>query len=160
MNSSLRPWQAFASVIFTILILTASANALDNADYRRLHNLWHKANQLAKDINNARKGARGNGRECLDLIYSEVEHAEMLIGFLTKLVGVASGMVDKSDEKTVLDALKEEVMYFNKDIDSTRSYINKVAGTCSENYVVAIKAQEVLRFYDDASSVVRSIVGP
>jgi hypothetical protein len=160
MNSSLRPGKTFASVIFSILILTASANALDDADYRRLDNLWDKALQLENDITDAQQGARGHAADCFEAIYSHVERTEMKIGFLTKLVAVASAMVDKSDEKTVLGMLKLEVKNFNKYIDGSRSYINKAAGICSENYAVAAKAQELLRIYDEASSLTRSILPP
>jgi hypothetical protein len=163
MNSSLRLWKTFASAIFTILVLTASANALDDADYRRLDNLWHKALQLENDITNAQQDARGHEAvvDCFDSIYSHLERVEMSIGFLTKLAAAATAMVDKFDEKIVLDTLKLEVKsFFNNYINTGRIYTNKVEGTCSENYIVAVKAQEVLRFYNDASSVVRSIVGP
>ena len=75
------------------------------------------------------------------------------------MVVIASSMNDKSDEQTVLDVLKEDATHFLNSVDISRKGINSTAGYCSSNNVAVAKAQEILRLYAEATSVVRSIMG-
>ena len=67
-------------------------------------------------------------------------------------------MVDHSDEQVVLKVLNEDVNSFLKHIELDRKGINLTAGYCSWNSVAVVKAQEILGFYDEATSVVGSIM--
>jgi hypothetical protein len=77
---------------------------------------------------------------------------------LYSMAAIASLMKDKSDEQTVLHFLNEDAAGFLDHVDIDRKGINLTAGYCSSNNVVVVKAQEILRFYDEAASVVRSMM--
>jgi hypothetical protein len=71
---------------------------------------------------------------------------------------LASSMNDKSDEQTVLDMLNEDATNFLNHVEISRKGINSTAGYCSSINVAVAKAQEILGFYDEATSVVRSMM--
>jgi len=159
MNSNTRRWQISIATFFVISLLIASADALDNTDYTRMHNLLQKTIQLQRDILSANQGARENAVDCFEQLYANFEQVSLRIGFLDQMVSIASFMVDKSDEQTVLAAFKIEADRFLKQVELNRKEINLTAGYCSWNNVVAVKAQEILRLYDEASSLLRSMLG-
>jgi hypothetical protein len=159
----LRQWQIFISALFAIFILTARADALDINDYNRLDNLWGKFLQLNKDILSVQKDVPGDRNsqalDCFGLLSNNLEAAERSIKSLTMMVLVASKMIDKSDEKTVLDVLSMEARSFYRYVEVGRGYINRAAGECSLKDGFATTAQEALRLYDEATSLVRSMSG-
>jgi hypothetical protein len=162
MNLDVRRWQIFiAATFFVISFLTGSANALDDADYRRMHNLGTKVLHLQEDILNVQRGASSQGKayDCLTELYQNLETISIRIEALTSMVWLASSMVNKLDEQTVLTTLNTDATHFLKQVELGRKGINLTAGYCSSNNVVAVKAQEILRLYDGASSLVRSMVG-
>ena len=159
MNSNIRRWQLSIATFFVISLLTATADALDATDYTRMHNLSQKTTQLQRDILSANQGARGNAVDCFEQLYTNLEQVSLRIGFLEQMVSIASSMVDKSDEQTVLGAFKIEAEHLLKRIELNRKGINLTAGYCSRGNVVAVKAQEILRLYDEASSLLRSMLG-
>jgi hypothetical protein len=159
MNSNIRRWQISIATFFVISLLIASADALDATDYTRMHNLSQKTIQLQRDILSANQGARGDAVDCFGQLYTNLEQVSLRIGFLEQMVSIASLMVDKSDEQTVLGAFKIEADHFLKQIELNRKGINLTAGYCSRGNVVAVKAQEILRLYDEASSILRSMLG-
>ena len=159
MNSNIRRWQIPIATFFAISLLTASSDALDATDYTRMHNLSQKTIQLQRDILSANQGARGNAVDCFEQLYTNFEQVSLRIGFLDQMVSIASFMVDKFDEQTVLAAFKIEADRFLKQVELNRKRINLTAGYCSWNNVVAVKAKEILRLYDEASSLLRSMLG-
>jgi hypothetical protein len=159
MNSNIRRWQISIATFFVISLLTASADALDASDYTRMHDLSQKTIQLQRDILSANQGVRGNAVDCFEQLYTNLEQVAVRIGFLEQMLSIASLMVDKSDEQTVLGAFKIEANHSLKQIELNRKGINLTAGYCSRGNVVALKAQEILRLYDEASSLLRSMLG-
>jgi hypothetical protein len=159
MNSNIRRWQISIATFFVISLLTASADALDATDYTRMRDLSQKTIQLQRDILSANQGARGDAVDCFGQLYTNLEQVALRIGFLEQMVSIASLMVDKSDEQTVLGAFKTEADHFLKQIELNRKGINLTAGYCSRGNVVVVKAQEILQLYDDASSLLRSMLG-
>jgi hypothetical protein len=159
MNSNIRRWQISIATFFVISLLTASADALDASDYTRMHDLSQKTIQLQRDILSANQGVRGNAVDCFEQLYTNLEQVAVKIGFLEQMLSIASLMVDKSDEQTVLGAFKIEANHSLKQIELNRKGINLTAGYCSRGNVVALKAQEILRLYDEASSLLRSMLG-
>jgi hypothetical protein len=159
MNSNIRRWQISIVTFFVISLLTASADALDATDYTRLHDLSQKTIQLQRDILSANQGARGNAVDCFEQLYTNLERVSLRIGFLDQMVSIAALMVNKSDEQTVLGAFKIEADQFLKQIELNRKGINLTAGYCSSGNVVALKAQEISQLYDEASSLLRSMLG-
>jgi hypothetical protein len=160
---TIRQW---FSALCIILSLATSANAFDETDYRRLDKLWDKFLQLERDLANFQHGiAQGSSPtrsdliECLDDLSGHLERAERSIGFVTTLGSLATLMVNKFDERRVLDVLSVEARYFNKYVDLGRKYIDKMTDFCPSSRAVAIKAQEVVGLFDEASPVVRSISG-
>ena len=85
-----------------------------------------KSLQLSKDIDSAQNGARGNpaAMECLDDLASNLEQISMRIDFLGSMVWLATTMVDKSDERTVLKELNSEAGHFFKYVEIARRQIN------------------------------------
>ena len=76
---------------------------------------------------------------------------------LYSVVTIASLMHDKLDEETALDILNEAATSFLNHIEISRNGIKSTTSRCPSITVTAAKAQEILEFYDEATSVVRSI---
>jgi hypothetical protein len=154
-----RRWQAFILALFAILILIARANALDMNDYRRLDKLQQEYFQLEQDILDVRKSSRpGELVDCLNDLDAYVEQIDTKIGFISTLASIAFMMVDKSDEQTVLNELNHGGTYFFKYLENNRKAVNGLAGACSWSKVVGAKAQEALRLFGEANSLVRSML--
>src|SRR5262245_29581759 len=105
MNSTIRHWQISIAVFFIISLFSASAEALDQADYKRMHNLGAKAIQLEEDILNVQRAAQGQASDCLNELRNGLNGISIRIEGLTSIVWLASSMVNKSDEQTVLAIL-------------------------------------------------------
>jgi hypothetical protein len=106
-----------------------------------------------------RIGAKGGQEwECLNELYYKLEVISVRIEWLYSIELLASSMNDKSNKQTVLDLLNEEATNFLKLVELGRKGINLTAGYCSWNSVAVAKAQEILGFYDEATSDVRSIM--
>ena len=148
------------SACLVICLLTVSANALDESDATRIDNLAKKSLQLQEDLSSVQKGSPPVGKawECLNELYHHLEMVSVQIDWLRSMVLLALSMNDKSDEQTVLDFLNEYATSFLEHLDISRQRINSTAGYCSSSNVPAAKAQEILRFYDEATSVVRSMM--
>jgi len=155
---NIRRW---LSACLVICLLTASANALDESDATRIDNLAKKSLQLEQDLSSAQKGSPPTGKawECLNELHHHVEMVSVQIDWLRSMALLALSMKDKSDEQTVLEFLNEYATVFLEHIDISRQRINSTAGYCSSSNIAVAKAQEILRFYDEAASVVRSMMG-
>jgi hypothetical protein len=151
----LRQLQIFISALFAILIVTARADAIDRTDASRLRNLVREYLQLEQDILDVQKDAAGAGRlyDCLNELGSSVGEIDTRIDFLNTMATIASSMVYKSDEQTVLEHLNDEAQFFLKHLENKRKTVNWLVGTCSSN-VVAAKAQEALTLFTKANSLV------
>ena len=125
MNPNIRCWQISIATFFFISLLTTSADALDDSDVTRMENLAGKTLQLQRDILNVRQGARGTAEDCFDLLYTDLELVSGRIGFLHTMVLIATSMVDKSDEQTVLS--KQRSKFFPQN-DRTRSKADQFGG--------------------------------
>jgi hypothetical protein len=134
---AMRRWQITIAIFFIISLLTASADALDATDYTRMHNLGTTAIQLQEDMLNVQRGAQGKGFECLTELYHNLETISIRIEALTSVVHLASSMVNKSDEQTVLATLNMDATSFLRQIEIGRNGINLTAGHCSWNNIVA-----------------------
>ena len=95
--------------------------------------------------------------ECLNELYYKLDVISVRIDGLYSMVSMASLMNDKLDEQTVLDFLDEDATNFLNHVEVSRRGINLTAGYCSSINVAVAKAQEILEFYEEATSVVRSI---
>jgi hypothetical protein len=151
--------QISISSFLVICLLTASANALDATDAMHVDNLVKKSLQLEQDILSARRDSplRGQAWECLNELYYKLEVISVRIEWLYSMELLALSMNDKSDEQTVLDVLNEDATHFLNHVEINRKGINSTAGYCSSINVAVAKAKEILEFYDEATSVVRSI---
>ena len=156
---NIRRW---LSPFFVICVLTASANALDESDATRIDNLAKKSLQLQEDLSSVQRGSPLVGKtwECLNELNHHLEIISVQIDWLRSMALLALSMKDKSDEQTVLDFLNEYATIFLGHLDISRQGINSTASYCASNNVVVAKAQEILALYDDATSVVRSMMGP
>ena len=143
---------------FVFCLLTAAA--LDASDNARMGNLVRKAIQLRQDVLNDQSGGShgGNVWDCLNELSHNLETVSLRIDGLRSIVFIASSMVDNSDEQAVLKVLNEDATSFIKFVELGRKGINLTAGYCSWNSVAVAKAQEILGFYDEATSDVRSIM--
>ena len=146
------------SALFIVLILTVRADALDNTDYHRAQNLLQEFIQLQKDISDAERSAQPNASACFIELYTNLETVSWRLGFLSTLVKIASLMVDKSDEQTVLSELDDEASNFLNYLELSQKGINSIAGHCSGNNVAAEKVQEILSLYNKTSPLVRSFL--
>src|SRR5262249_32719374 len=137
MNPNTRRWQISIATFFVILVFTASANALDETDFKRMHNLGGKTLPLLGDIRKVQSGAINQDKayECLNDLYHELDKTSILIEGLTSVVSLASAMINKSDEQTVLATLNADAKSFLRRIESGRKGINLTAGYCSSNNV-------------------------
>ena len=150
--------QISISAFFAICL--ASADALDASDNARMDNLMRQANQLRQDVLNVQSGGSHGGTawDCLNELSHNLETVSLRIVWLRSIVTIASSMVDDSDKQAVLKVLNEDANSSLKHIKLDRKGINLTAGYCSWNSVAVAKAQEILEFYDEATSVVRLIV--
>jgi hypothetical protein len=143
-----------------LVICLASADAFDASDAAtRLDNLVRKSLLLEQNILSARKSSPEVGKawECLNELYYRLEVISARIDGLYSIVAIASSMNDKSDEQMVVDMLNEEAANFLNHAEVSRRGINLTASYCSSINVSVAKAQEILEFYDEATSVVGSI---
>ena len=131
------------STFFIICLLTASAEALDEADADGMSNLVKQSLQLRKDLSNVKGGSPlvGKAWECLNELYHNLEMVSVRIDGLYSMMTIASLMNDKSDEQTVLHFLNEDATSFLDHVDISRLGINLTAGYCSSNNVAVAKAQ-------------------
>jgi len=154
--------QILISAFFVICLLTASADAFDASDATtRLDDLVRKSLQLEQNILSAQKSSSPQVDkvwECLNELYYKLDVISVRIDGLYSMVSMASLMNDKLDEQTVLDFLDEDATNFLNHVEVSRRGINLTAGYCSSINVAVAKAQEILEFYDEATSVVRLIV--
>ena len=155
---NIRRW---LSACLVICLLTASANALDESDATRIDSLAKKSLQLEQDLSSAQKGSPPTGKawECLNELHHHVEMVSVQIDSLRSMALLGLSMNDKSDEQIVLEFLNEYATRFLEHLDISRQGINSAVGYCSSNNIAVAKAQEILRFYDEATSVVRSMMG-
>jgi hypothetical protein len=147
------------SISAFLVICLAAADALDASDNARMDNLMRKARQLRQDVLNVQSGGSHGGTawDCLNELSHNLEAVSLRIDWLRSIVTIASSMVDNSDEQAVLKVLNEDANSFLKHIELDRKGINLTAGYCSWNNVAVVKAQEILGFYDEATSDVRSV---
>ena len=160
MKATMLVGQISISNFFVFCLLTASAHALDATDATRLDNLVRKSLQLEQDILSVRRGSPLGGQawECLNELYYKLEIISVRVEGLYSMELLASSMNDKSDEQTVLDILNEDETNFLNQVEISRKGINSTAGYCSSINVAVAKGQEILGFYDEATSGVRSIM--
>ena len=160
MKATMLVGQISISTFFVFCLLTASANALDATDAMRLDNLVRKSLQLEQDILSIRRDSPLGGQawECLNELYYKLEVISVRIEWLYSMELLASSMNDKSDKQTVLDLLNEDATNFLNHVEISRKGINSTAGYCSSINVAVAKAKEILGFYDEAISDVRSIM--
>jgi hypothetical protein len=158
MKATMLVGQIFISTF--VVFCLANADALDASDNARMGNLVRKAIQLRQDVVNVQSGGShgGNAWECLNELSHNLETVSLRIDGLRSIVFIASSMVDNSDEQAVLKVLNEDATSFLKFVERGRKGINLTAGYCSWNSVAVAKAQEILGFYDEATSDVRSIM--
>jgi hypothetical protein len=147
--------------IFAICLLPASADAFDASDAAtRLDDLVRKSLQIEQNILSTQKGSSPQVDkvwECLNELYYKLEVISVRIDGLYSIVAIASSMNDKSDEQTVVDMLSEEATNFLNHVEVSRRGINLTASYCSSINLAVAKAQEILEFYGEATSVVGSI---
>jgi len=148
------------SISAFLVICLASVDALDASDNARMDNLVRKASQLRQDLRNVQSGGSHGGTawDCLNELSHNLETVSLRIVWLRSIVTIASSMVDDSDKQAVLKVLNEDANSSLKHIKLDRKGINLTAGYCSWNSVAVVKAQEILGFYDEATSVVGSIM--
>src|SRR6516162_2260479 len=111
---NIRRW---LSTFFVICLLTASANAVDTNDADLMDNLWDKVIQLEKDTLSVQRSQVGEARECLNSLGNNLELISIRIEGLNVMVTIASLMLDKSDEKTVLKYLNKVATGFLKYVE-------------------------------------------
>ena len=157
MNSK-RRWQAFISALFAILIMTARADAA-TPPATPLENLFDEFDQLEKDIFAARRhiGA-GSVDQCLNELEHYIDKITMTIDYLDTFATITASIKNKSDQQMALVYFDLEAGRFLRNLDTIRKAVNSVAGVCSSNYVVAAKAQEALRLFTKANSLVGSML--
>jgi hypothetical protein len=153
--------QILISAFFVICLLTARADAFDATNATtRLDDLVRKSLQLEQNILSAQKSSSPQVDkvwECLNELYYKLDVISVRIDGLYSMVSMASLMNDKLDEQTVLDFLDEDATNFLNHVEVSRRGINLTAGYCSSINVAVAKAQEILEFYDEATSVVTLI---
>ena len=151
-----------AVFIFVICLLSARADAFDANDATTgLDNLVRKSLLLEQNILSAQKSSSPQVDkvwECLNELYYKLDVISVRIDGLYSMVSMASLMNDKVDEQTVLDFLDEDAANFLNHVEVSRRGINLTAGYCSSINVAVAKAQEILKFYDEATSLVRSMM--
>jgi hypothetical protein len=159
MKQRMSLWQI--SFFWLFFICIDNATALDASDATtRLDNLVRRSLLLQQNILNVQKSTSpqvDKAWECLNELYYRLEVISVRIDGLYSIVALTSSMRDKSDEQTVLDMLNEEATTFLDHVQISRRGINLTAGYCSSINVAVAKAQEILEFYGEATSVVRSI---
>ena len=161
MKASMLVGQIFISAFFVICLLTARADAFDASDATtRLDDLVRKSLLLEQNILSVQKSISpqvDKAWECLNELYYKLEVISVRIDGLYSMVAMASLMNDKEDEQTVFGFLDDDAANFLNHVEVGRRGINLTASYCSSINVAVAKAQEILEFYDEATSVVRSI---
>jgi hypothetical protein len=148
-----------AVLVLSILILPSIANILNENDYTVVDNLESNSSQLDLDLLSVSQGTSDlDLKQCVGALSESVERTGLELRTLLLLVLVSTRMVDRLDEQFVLKMLRVQGESFTKKIEVERKLINGAAGTCAWTNVVPVKSQEVLAFYRQAVSVVRSIL--
>jgi hypothetical protein len=154
-----------ALVLVVLLVLpggSAGANVLSSNDYEGFRNLAKRMLASLIDTNNTARDKSLDTAVCLYRLNENLDAFHDRFDPLVSLVGLASVMVDVSDEKAVIHILSVEAPSLLKSLEGSRRAINYVLSTsdiCPQNSTLATAAaQKTLRIYDDAATLVRSII--
>lgn len=137
------------SLVFCLPFI-AHANTLGGKDFAAVSKLDSRGLLLLKDIIESEKAmdeSRPLSNRCMSymrndllVVASEVEH-------LRSLTMISSEVINKQDEALALRVTRIQLDRLTNTVKSLRSQVNEVAGTCSENALVPVKAQEILRYF-------------
>jgi hypothetical protein len=151
--------RALALMLLFLPAGSASANLFISGDYERFHDLLTTTNSLGDDIAALLdKSPPAALQDCLIRLNGHLDafHAE-LRGVAT-LVGVSSKMVDPNDERIVFLFLDNQAKGFLKTLQFKRRLATLTEDKCSQDGTVTAKVQAALRIYDNAASLVESII--
>ena len=116
--------------------------------------------QILRDLINIKGGMTSGSNvawDCLNEMYVTFDTIHSNLELVESLMSIAPVMIDKVDERVVLDQLAEAAIHSLNGIDIARQRINQLVGRCSWNSVAVVKGQTILNFFEQAASLTRSI---
>jgi hypothetical protein len=156
------PKNVIRALVLLLLLLpagSASANLFSSGDYERFHDLLTATSSLGGDIAALLdKSPPPALQDCLIRLNGNLDAFHAELREVATLVGVSSKMVDPEDERIVFLFLDNQAKGFLKTLQFKRRLANLIADKCSQDGTVTAKVQTALRIYDDAVSLVESII--
>ncbi len=150
-----------ALIILASLVLlpkSATANVLSPADYENFHSLDLKMLPIEDDLYTLiTNRAAAHAPDCLIELAFKFDAVQADVHTVGTLVGLAASMADKGDELRVIQNLNLAAWRFLEQLKYHRLILNSIVGNCAEDDTVA-KSQEISRAWNDAASLVQSIV--
>jgi hypothetical protein len=147
---------ATLAMVLALLAATPSrANVLDVADVKGFEDFQEKADTLMHDIVGASGPTTINCLMPLALSLQVIKK-DIYTVLIPAMLEIA--MVSPVDDMQVLTALRFQVPGFLKDLAAQRGFVDGLmGGGCASSGVAAVKAQEVVRLFDQAALLVGPI---
>ncbi len=150
-----------ALVIFTSLVLpakSATANVLSPGDYENFRNLDLKMLSIGDDISGlVTNQLATHAPDCLIELSFKFDEVQADLHGLGTLVALAASATDHADELRAVQQLSLESQRFLQQLKYHRLILNSVMSNCAEKDANA-KTQEVSQSWNDAASLVQSII--
>jgi hypothetical protein len=138
-------------------------NVFDTDDRQRISSLEKRAHQIIQGLLDADKGvvvtsdADFQISDCLHNLFAVMDRIATNLGHMGTLVYLASVMVDRSDESTVLGHLKIHAIGLLSYVENDQTFVTQTMRHCRRNTLLSLKAQEVLAFVKDVASLTNTI---
>jgi hypothetical protein len=139
-----------------LLVTTASANTLTDADVQGLYAFDEKAATLQQGISDAARASPGL-RECLQDLANQLTFVVSEFKFVEAMAELEQG--SPADDTEVKATLLLRAVKFLSLLVQDRKAISTTMGlqSCAGNGVVAAKGQQILRLCDEAGALVVAI---
>ena len=152
---------------------SVAANSLSLADYDRFHELNLRMRPIAGDLatfmmrppmpgGTLQTGLEAAVRtqDCMIRLAGNFDGLGAKLDSVGTLVGLATKMVDSADLSLVTRLVSVEAWAFLEQLKSHQRILNLTVSDrkCSQDGATIAKGQEISRIYDDAGSLVQSIV--
>jgi hypothetical protein len=144
------------TAVLVAITTCAHANVVKKSDFDGLTSLYQKSHTTVTDIASAGETmlltTEPAIHACMLGLSSVASNISSQIEEIGVLLALSAEMKEKSDEQLAVAVTKSTVSFSMKYFESARDSVNTIAGSCSNNSVVASKAQSVLTLLDEVTS--------
>jgi hypothetical protein len=145
-------------VLALVAATSSRANILSRDDAHRALDFYQKLLSLQRNVGEfAEYAPTSSIKECLYDLGSDLVDVLEMISPVDSFVRLEVEMVDPTDERTVIKYLRLDVNNFLVGVGDRRKHVNGIVGQCASSGLVAAKAQEILRLFQEGAALVEVI---